>query len=102
MGMATIIDLDKEDLPPDAYVFKHSTRCGLSAAAARVVRSTDLDLPVYWINVIERRDLSDRVAARLGVRHESPQLIEVRAGVVIRALSHGEITAAALTPAGRH
>ena len=99
--MSTIIELDKEELPPDASVFKHSTRCGTSAAAASAIRSANLDLPVYWINVIEKRALSDWVAARLGVRHESPQLIEIRGGAVKRVLTHGAISAAALTPAGR-
>lgn len=95
--MATIIDLNKEELPADGYVFKHSTRCGVSAGAAAAVRSRELDLPVYWVNVIEQRAISDWVSKTLGVRHESPQLIEIRGGKVVRVLSHGEINRSSLT-----
>jgi bacillithiol system protein YtxJ len=91
-----IVNLEREALPADAYVFKHSTRCPTSAAAAARVRAARLDLPVYWIDVIERRVLSDWVESHLGVQHESPQLIEIRGGKVTRVLNHHAITAKAL------
>jgi bacillithiol system protein YtxJ len=90
--VGTIIDLANRELPPDCYVYKHSTRCGISAAAAAVVRSHDFDLTLYWVNVIEQRDLSNWVASAYGVQHQSPQLIEVRGGVAKRSLSHYDIS----------
>ena len=89
--MGTILDLAEQSLPSDCYVFKHSTSCPTSAAAARVVRAHAFDLPLYWINVIEQRALSNWVASTYGVRHESPQLLEIRGGAVKKALSHYEI-----------
>ena len=89
--MGTILELKDSALPMDCYVFKHSTRCPTSAAAARVVRAHVFDVPLYWINVIEQRALSDWVASAYAVRHESPQLLEIRGGVVKRSLSHYEI-----------
>ncbi len=96
-----IVDLDKHKLPADCYVFKHSTRCPTSTAAAAVVRGLDLDLPLFWVNVIEQRELSDWVARKLGVQHESPQLIELRHGVVKRVLSHYDVSRARIEPRSR-
>jgi bacillithiol system protein YtxJ len=90
--MTEILDLDQQTLPPDCYVFKHSTQCATSARAAAVVRGADLDLPVFWLKVIEQRGLSDRVAQELGVPHESPQLIEIRGGAVRRVLNHYDVS----------
>ena len=53
--MANIIPLETRELAADCYVYKHSTACPISAAAADVVRGHSFDLPVYWVNVIEQR-----------------------------------------------
>ena len=82
----------KSELPSDGYVYKHSTACPVSAAAAQVVESTEFDLPVYWVDVIEQRKLSNQVAKRYGVRHESPQLLKIEDGKPTLVLSHHQIS----------
>jgi bacillithiol system protein YtxJ len=91
--VAQIVELSAKSLPSDCYLFKHSTRCPISASAAGVVRAHPFDLPVYWVNVVEQRDLSNWIAATYSVPHESPQLLEIRGGVVKKSLSHYEISA---------
>ena len=57
---------------------------------------------VYVVHVVEQRALSNAIAARTGVRHESPQAILLEAGRVSWNASHDGITAdalAALVPA---
>ena len=76
-------------------LFKHSTRCPISAAAFAQYRawaSAHPAQPTGWIDVIEERALSQEVERRTGVKHESPQAIAVRAGKVAWDASHGEIT----------
>jgi bacillithiol system protein YtxJ len=90
--VAQIVELSQKSLPDDCYVYKHSTRCPVSASAAGVVRAHTFDLPLYWVNVIEQRDLSNWVAAAYSVAHESPQLLEIRGGKVKKSLSHFEIS----------
>lgn len=90
--MSTIIPLQEKALPPACWVFKHSTTCPVSARAAREVEALESDLPVYWVNVREQRELSNWIAEALGVRHESPQLILVRDGRAVKSWSHFEIT----------
>lgn len=41
--MANIIPLRTRKLAPDCYVYKHSTACPISAAAAEVVRAYAFD-----------------------------------------------------------
>lgn len=90
--MSTIIPLQEKALPQACWVFKHSTACPVSARAAREVEALESDLPVYWVNVREQRELSTWIAEALGVRHESPQLILVRDGRAAKSWSHFEVT----------
>ena len=55
------------------------------------------DLPAYIVHVRSERPLSQQIAARSGVPHESPQVIVFRRGMPIWDASHHDITAAALT-----
>ncbi len=94
---AGIVPMTSEEVDDDCYIFKHSTTCPISAAAADVVRRHSWQAPLYWVNVIEQRPLSNRVAERYGVRHESPQLLKISNGVAEAAWSHFDITADAIT-----
>jgi bacillithiol system protein YtxJ len=89
--MSTTIPLANRSLPSDCLIFKHSTTCPISAEAAHEVASLVTDLPVYQVDVREQRDLSTWVASAYGVRHESPQLILVRAGKAVRSWSHWQV-----------
>jgi bacillithiol system protein YtxJ len=89
--MSTIIQMSEKALPPSCYLFKHSTTCGISAGAAREVRALVTELPIYWVNVREQRDLSNWVAETYGVAHESPQLILIREGKAQQAWSHYDV-----------
>ncbi len=89
--MSTIVPMQEKALPEDCLVYKHSTTCPVSSTAGHEVRGLATDLPIYWINVREQRELSNWVAATYGVEHESPQLILIRAGKAARVWSHYEV-----------
>lgn len=78
-----------------AVIFKHSTRCVISAMAwDRLQRDWDeqlSDLPVYFLDLIRYRDTSNAVAQHFGVAHESPQLIFLEEGRVAYQTSHNGI-----------
>ena len=83
-----------------AIVYKHSTRCPTSWNAMREVEQflqQTKDIPVFLVNVVTHRSLSQRIAEDLDVRHESPQAILLRSGEVAEHTSHRRITAALLT-----
>ena len=94
--MANIISMERDELPADCYVYKHSTACPVSAGAAQVVQAHSFDRPVYWVNVIEQRPLSNWVAEAYGVRHQSPQLLKISGGRVEQHWSHFDISPAKL------
>lgn len=52
-----------------------------------------------WIDVVDQRPLSQGVARRTGVRHESPQALLFTGGRCVWHASHGAITVASLSAA---
>ena len=83
-----------------AFLFKHSTRCGASSRAYRQVtryEEADGPIPVFLIDVITERTLARSIADRLGVRHQSPQVILLARGEPVWDASHGAVTAETLT-----
>ena len=72
-------------------IFKHSARCGVSSWVWKNLQSDwekDLDSPVYFLDLLKFRDISDRIAQSFGIRHESPQLIWIKNGQVGFHASH--------------
>jgi bacillithiol system protein YtxJ len=73
-------------------LFKHSPTCGTSALAyedlLEAMAADRVAAPVYLIHVRRHREISDAVAARFKLRHESPQAILVRDGRVLWSASH--------------
>jgi bacillithiol system protein YtxJ len=83
-----------------AFLFKHSTRCGTSSRAYRQVTEYEEaagPIPVFLIDVIAERALARSIADRLGVRHQSPQIILLESGRPVWHASHGAVTAEVLT-----
>jgi bacillithiol system protein YtxJ len=78
-------------------IFKHSTSCGISRMVMNMfVSSYDFEagrLDLYYLDLHAYRSVSNAVAHKLGVMHQSPQLLVVRNGEVVGHASHGAITA---------
>lgn len=73
-------------------IFKHSTRCSISTMAkSRVERDWDLELPIYYLDLIQYRSVSNLIETVSGVMHESPQLIVFKNGKAIYDASHNAI-----------
>lgn len=73
-------------------VFKHSTRCSISSMAKnRVEREWNLDFPIYYLDLIKYRSISNLIAAKSGIEHQSPQLIVFQNGLPVYDASHSGI-----------
>lgn len=87
-------DLDKRsfELPEGLLIFKHSRRCSISAMAFnRFTRKWKYDeekFPIYYLDVIGQRNISNEVANKYGIRHESPQILLIKNGVCDYNASH--------------
>ncbi len=82
-------------------LFKHSTRCPISAGAHRELKdyldnAPNEKITYGLIYVVEDRDVSNEAADMLGVKHESPQALLVKDGQAVWHTSHSRITANAL------
>ncbi|HMG11016.1 MAG TPA: bacillithiol system redox-active protein YtxJ [Mucilaginibacter sp.] len=79
-----------------SLIFKHSTRCSISMMAKRRFELDWEDLPqdmsLYFLDLINHRDLSGQVAQLFQVHHESPQLLLIKDGECILDQSHGAIS----------
>ncbi len=84
-------------------LFKHSYTCGTSAEALDELVShlneRPADASYAMVTVQTHRDVSNAVARKLGVRHETPQALLVRDGRVVWSASHFRVTATALKEA---
>jgi len=78
-------------------IFKHSTRCGISSMVIRQFEGS-YDVPedvadVYYLDLLQFRSISNEIASRFGVFHQSPQLIIFKNGEVVFHTSHSDINA---------
>jgi bacillithiol system protein YtxJ len=76
-------------------IYKHSTRCSISSVAkTRLSLSWDFkeELPIYYLDLLSYRHISDLIAEKFNVFHESPQLIVIKNGKVIYHNSHLSIS----------
>jgi bacillithiol system protein YtxJ len=92
---ATQLDEIKQ-IPGYSIIFKHSTRCSISMMAKRRFELDwdDLpeDIPLYFLDLIKNRDISNQIAQDFSVYHESPQLLLIKNGECILDQSHGGIS----------
>jgi len=82
-------------------LLKHSTRCSISSTALnRLERSwnaaeTNNTLPFY-LDLIAHRDISQAIAERFHVEHQSPQALIIKNGTCVYHASHFDIQYAEL------
>jgi bacillithiol system protein YtxJ len=80
-------------------IFKHSTRCSISRMALKQFENEfDLEGSVtpYFLDLINYRDISNEIATRFEVYHQSPQLLLIKEGKSIYDASHSDIDAVEL------
>ena len=49
------------------------------------------EVPAYYLYVQDARDVSNRVAEQYSIRHESPQVLYIKDGMVVWNTSHWNI-----------
>ena len=78
-----------------AVIFKHSTRCDTSNTMLREFETKfdfeDSALKPYFLDLIAFRNISDEIASRFDIKHESPQIIVIKDGKAIGHASHRDI-----------
>lgn len=89
------IDAESNNMP--IVLFKHSTTCGISAGAKHRLEvdweNIEGDFQFYYLDLLAHRDISNAIAEKWKVRHESPQAIIIKNGEATYNASHGRINA---------
>nr|MBS0037422.1 bacillithiol system redox-active protein YtxJ [Saprospiraceae bacterium] len=77
------------------YLFKHSTRCGISSHAKSELqewhRKNINKAEVYYLDLIAYRSISNQISENYRIPHQSPQIIVLVNGEAVHALSHSSI-----------
>lgn len=77
-------------------IFKHSTRCSVSRMVLKQFENEfgfQDKIATYFLNLLEYRDISNEIATKFNVVHQSPQLIVIKDGIAIYNASHESIDA---------
>lgn len=81
-------------------IFKHSTRCGISRMVINQFKKdyklSENDADLYYLDLLSFRSISNAVAEKFQIRHESPQLLIIKNGEVVAHDSHSGINRLAL------
>lgn len=80
------------DFSKPIVIFKHSTRCGVSSSALKMfqpdVENIAQSAQLCMVDVIKSRELSNYLAHKTEIRHESPQVLVINNGKVVYNASH--------------
>jgi len=82
-----------------AVIYKHSNRCGTCFRALKEVRKfaeSRPDVPVFMIDVVRDRPVSNHVSQHFSVIHQSPQALVIQEGRSVWDASHLSVTAGGL------
>lgn len=90
-------EIDEISQTKSVVLFKHSTRCSISRMALKQF-DAEFNYPEekinwYLLDLLNHRDLSNEIASRYNVMHQSPQIIVIRNGKAVFNVSHDSISA---------
>ncbi len=76
-------------------IFKHSTRCGISRGVLKQFESENnsktKNIAFYYLDLLNFREISNAIATKFNIEHQSPQLIVLKNGKKIANASHYDI-----------
>ena len=90
-------EIDEMSKTKTQIIFKHSTRCSVSSFAKRILTSEfneDIQnkVDVHYLDLIAFREISQEIASRYSVLHESPQILVINNGVCSYNASHSDVS----------
>jgi bacillithiol system protein YtxJ len=94
LDKAEVLNMIEEDSKnKTVIIFKHSTSCSISAMALnRLERSWKEDemanIDAYYLDLISFRNISNTIAQKFSIEHQSPQILVIKNGVCTYDNSH--------------
>ena len=89
--------IDEESKGKKILLFKHSTRCSISSMSLdRLERNwkngDEEKIKPYYLDLLNHRDISNEIAFRYKVTHESPQVLVIYNGKCVYYKSQSAIS----------
>lgn len=94
LGQLNEIIILSEEKP--VVIFKHSTTCSISRMVFKTFENEynlNNNQEIYYLDLLNHRDVSNEIANKFAVIHQSPQIIVIKNGVAIYNASHENIHA---------
>jgi len=93
----TLDQIESDSHNKTVAIFKHSVSCGISAHVKHSLESQwnfgEDELDIYYLDLINNRPISNEIASRFKVIHQSPQILIIKNGEVSYHSSHMAVTA---------
>lgn len=88
-----LTEINETSRQKPVVIFKHSTRCSISLMAkSRLDKMQQVDgAEFYYLDLLQHRNISNRIAEEYSVHHESPQILLVVNGECVYDESHNGI-----------
>jgi hypothetical protein len=112
LGQLDHLIVESETNP--VLIFKHSTTCSISRMALKNFEnefdvntsksvetlhcnvSTNGNVSTYFLDLLNHRTISNEIASRFNVVHQSPQILLIKNGIAVYNASHENIDATVL------
>lgn len=93
-SISQLEEIDILSFEKNVVIFKHSTRCSISVMVLhRLERETQPNnILFYYLDLIQHRDISNTIAEKYHVHHESPQCLIIKNGECVYDESHNGIS----------
>ncbi|RXK58119.1 bacillithiol system redox-active protein YtxJ [Lacibacter luteus] len=71
-------------------IFKHSTRCSISSVAKNRLEKAGVpdNANFHYLDLLNYRPISNAIAEKFAVEHESPQILIIKDGKCVYSESH--------------
>ena len=91
-------DIQSDSFNSTQAIFKHSTTCPIShMAKSRLENAWNIEgVAPYYLDLKSYREISNAIAEKWNVQHESPQIIIIRGGKAVFDESHLDISVEAI------
>ena len=93
MNEQQLEEIKKNSADRPQVIFKHSSRCSISSMARNRLDKNSFPegIDFYFLDIINYRNISNKIASEFQVRHESPQVLLINNGACVYDESHSGI-----------
>jgi bacillithiol system protein YtxJ len=100
-NLSQLEEIEQLSYKKTVVIFKHSTKCSISRMALKQFENEynieNEKVQLYFLDLLAHRDISNEIAERFKVTHQSPQLLVIKNGSCVYHTSHEDISAIELS-----